>query len=175
VRIVCVCVCVCVCACVCVCGCGCGWVCVCVCVWVWILKLVGYLCAFNNISIPCITIKSCLIQSALVDPAANHNAAIGMASQRGHLSVVNRLLKDKRVDPAAIDNISLKLVVHQGHTNITKSLLNDPRVDPTALHRRLPVQSPIAIPATPDTDMLHLLSHTVPLPFPAGSCIHGSR
>ena len=35
----------------------------------------------------------------------------------------------------------------------------------------LPAAAGITIPATPGTDMLHLLSHTVPLPFPADSVI----
>jgi hypothetical protein len=50
-------------------------------------------------------------------------------------------------------------------------LQKDPRVDPTAVHQHFPTGTTATISAAPDTDTLHLLSHTVPLPYPAGSAI----
>jgi hypothetical protein len=42
-----------------------------------------------------------LMKDKRVDPAAQDNSAIRMASHKGHLLIVNQLLKDNRVDPAA--------------------------------------------------------------------------
>ena len=40
-----------------------------------------------------------LLEDPRVDPSANNNEAIGIASAYGHLAIVNRLLADPRVDP----------------------------------------------------------------------------
>jgi hypothetical protein len=140
-----------------------------------------------------------LLEDKRVDPAAHDNRAIRLASDHGHLSVVNRLLEDKRVNPAADDNGAILIASYKGHYEIVKRLLQnkrvnqkrmttvqsdlryigaaelllkDQRVDPAAIHRLIYIKTgPIAIPDAPDTDMLHLLSHTLSLPFPASSCI----
>jgi hypothetical protein len=50
------------------------------------------------------TVVERLLADPRVDPAANDNYAIRLASQNGHATVVDVLLADPRVDPAVDDN-----------------------------------------------------------------------
>jgi len=67
-----------------------------------------------------------------VNPAANNNDAIRSASQRGHVAVVDRLLKDKRVDPASKNNEAIRGASQNGYLEVVNRLLQDNRVDPSA-------------------------------------------
>ena len=73
-----------------------------------------------------------LLQDTGVDPAADDNCAIRLASENGHTSVVELLLQDTRVDPAAADNNAIQLASRNGHTSVVQLLLEDTRVDPAA-------------------------------------------
>lgn len=61
-----------------------------------------------------------------------YNSAVRMASHRGHLHVVTRLLQDKRVDPGAGGQAALALAAREGHIDVLHALLEDPRVDAEA-------------------------------------------
>ena len=63
-----------------------------------------------------------------VDPAANDNWAIRMASFRGHVDVVRVLLADPRVDPAANYNEAIREASYWGRVDVVQLLLTDPRV-----------------------------------------------
>ncbi len=65
-----------------------------------------------------------------VDPSANNNEVIGLASGNGHLEVVRLLLSHPKVNPSANDSYALKGASDKGYTKIVKLLLSDPRVDP---------------------------------------------
>jgi len=67
-----------------------------------------------------------------VDPTADDNYAIRVASERGHVEVLKILLSDKRVDPTAGDNRAILWASENGHVEVVKILLSDKRVDPTA-------------------------------------------
>ena len=71
-----------------------------------------------------------MIQSGLVNPAAQDNYAIRMASASRHLDVVNRLLQDVRVDPTSDNNWALRIAYFNNDLDIVNRLLEDPRVDP---------------------------------------------
>jgi hypothetical protein len=64
-----------------------------------------------------------------VDPSASNDHAIGIASENGHLKVVNRLLEDPRVDPTSDNNYAMMWSTKHGHTDVANRLLEDPRVD----------------------------------------------
>ena len=49
------------------------------------------------------------------DPSADNNYTIRWAARNGHVTVVDRLLKDLRVDPSAIDNEAIRLAARDGH------------------------------------------------------------
>jgi hypothetical protein len=85
------------------------------------------------------------VVQSLVNPAADDNYAVRVASQEGLESIVKRLLKDKRVDPAAGNSDSLTAAVHNCHIGVAELLLNDPRVDATAVHQHLPAAANVTI------------------------------
>jgi hypothetical protein len=66
-----------------------------------------------------------------VDPSAKDNYAILSASERGHISVVDRLLQDERVDPTARYNFAILSASECGHISVVDRLLQDERVNPT--------------------------------------------
>jgi ankyrin repeat protein len=74
-----------------------------------------------------------------VDPSADNNFAIGLASANGHIAVVQLLLNDKRVDPSADDNYAIRRASANGHIAVVQILLNDKRVDPST-HRNHAIQ-----------------------------------
>lgn len=59
-----------------------------------------------------------------VDPTANNNEAIRMASFKGHTEVVELLLKHPNVDPTANDNEAIRYASCHGHTKIVELLLS---------------------------------------------------
>ena len=74
-----------------------------------------------------------LLEDPRVDPSANDNFALRLASAEGHTEVVRILLADERVDPSAKDNEALRWASSEGHTEVVNLLLADPRVDATEL------------------------------------------
>ena len=91
-----------------------------------IQKIIDYIMKHNDIE----TLNYVLERN--MDPSANDNYAIRLASLNGHLAVVDRLLKDPRVDPSANDNYAIRLSSYYGHHLVVDRLLQDPRVDPSA-------------------------------------------
>ena len=61
-----------------------------------------------------------------------HNA-IRYASERGHIAVVDRLLREdrSRVDPSDCNNYAIRWASYNGHIAVVDRLLQDDRVDPT--------------------------------------------
>ena len=57
-----------------------------------------------------------------------------MASENGHLHIVDRLLQDSRVDPSDRNNCAIGWASLKGHLHIVERLLQDPRVDPSDLN-----------------------------------------
>src|SRR5438045_1490940 len=68
-----------------------------------------------------------LLESRQVDPGANDNRAIKIASELDLLEVVKLLLQDERVDPSAEDNFAIKIALQNGHTEVVKELIS--RID----------------------------------------------
>jgi hypothetical protein len=68
-----------------------------------------------------------------VDPTKKDSVALRRASGRGHLEIVELLLKDGRADPTAWDSEALRHASNRGHVEIVKLLLKDGRADPTAM------------------------------------------
>ena len=71
-----------------------------------------------------------LLILAGMDPAAEDDRAIRVASENGHLPVVNRLLQDERVNPAASANYAIRVASKRGYLPVVEMLLQDARVDP---------------------------------------------
>lgn len=64
-----------------------------------------------------------------LDPSAERNKAIRLASYNGHVEVVRELLKDERVDPSDYNNQSLVWASEKGNFEVAKLLLSDKRVN----------------------------------------------
>lgn len=62
------------------------------------------------------------------NPSYNNNYAIGLASCRGHLKVVELLLKDERVDPNADHYAAIRWASVKGRLKVVRLLMNDPRI-----------------------------------------------
>ncbi len=62
------------------------------------------------------------------NPSTNNNLAIRLASENGHLPVVNRLLQDNRVNPTADNNYAIRWASLNGRLPVVKRLLQDDRV-----------------------------------------------
>lgn len=78
-----------------------------------------------------------LVGRILEDPMINildFEYSLYMASLRGHLDVVEKLLQDPRVDPSYKDNVLIIRVVECGCSDVVRRLLKDPRVDPTVVN-----------------------------------------
>jgi len=71
-----------------------------------------------------------LIQGG-VDPSARGNWAVRLASHKGHLPVVERLLADARVDPSSHRNYAVQCASIGGYLSVVDRLLQDERVDPS--------------------------------------------
>lgn len=74
-----------------------------------------------------------LLRGASGDPDDLHTALF-VASQIGHMAVVECLASNPRVGIAAGDNLALIAAAWNGHEDIVDRLLADPRVDPAAQH-----------------------------------------
>jgi len=71
-----------------------------------------------------------LLADSRVDPTADNNFAIRVASGYGYAEVVRALLADPRVDPAADDDYAIRVASYYGHAEVVRALLADPRADP---------------------------------------------
>jgi hypothetical protein len=63
-----------------------------------------------------------------VDPSVKNNLAIRLASEHGHLPIVERLLQDRRVDPSADNDEALVMASYSGHTQVVERLIQDHRM-----------------------------------------------
>ena len=68
-----------------------------------------------------------LLLDPRVDPSAQNNKAIRIASENGHIEVVEILLKDPRVDPSVKNNKAARRARLYGHLAVATRLLRDPR------------------------------------------------
>jgi ankyrin repeat protein len=75
-------------------------------------------------------VRNCLKTS--FNSSVNNTITIKNASEYGHASVVQLLLKDPRIDPTADDNYAIRLASLYGHVSVVQLLMNDKRVDPSA-------------------------------------------
>jgi ankyrin repeat protein len=66
-----------------------------------------------------------------VDPSADDNYAIQVASESGQSEVVGLLLRDRRVDPSAYHDDAIKRACEHGHAEVVRLLLQDGRADPS--------------------------------------------
>ena len=69
-----------------------------------------------------------LLDDPCVDPSAEHNEAVKVASYNEHYTVVQLLMADPRVDPSASGNLAVKFASINGSVSIVELLLADPRV-----------------------------------------------
>jgi len=60
-----------------------------------------------------------------VEPSAENNYTIRIASERGYPELVELLLQDPRVDPSDRDNEAIRIASERGHPNIVELLLLD--------------------------------------------------
>lgn len=67
-----------------------------------------------------------------INPAANKQEALRLASKNGHIEIVKLLLADRRVKPQAKESEALRKASRHGYIKIVKLLLADPRVQPQA-------------------------------------------
>jgi len=67
-----------------------------------------------------------------VDPGANDNVAIQVASEIGNLEIFKMLIVDDRVDIVANNNMSIFIASKKGNLDIVRELLHAERVDPSA-------------------------------------------
>ena len=65
-------------------------------------------------------------------PGSIYNSPLVVASERGHMSVVDILLKDPRVDPGIQYSAIIKIAARQGNYLLVKALLKDHRVNPNS-------------------------------------------
>lgn len=73
-----------------------------------------------------------LLGDIRVNPAANINEAIRVASRSGRSEIVRLLLADDRVDPSAMDNEAIRGASQYGHHEVVQLLAADHRVNPSA-------------------------------------------
>jgi ankyrin repeat protein len=65
------------------------------------------------------------------DPSHVDNEAISIASEEGHVEILQLLLDDPRVNPNAQYNTPIYIAAYYGRTECVRSLLLDGRADPT--------------------------------------------
>jgi len=63
-----------------------------------------------------------------IDPSINENKAIILASDKGHVQIVKRLMDDKRVNPGDVDNWAVVSALIKGYVDVAEILISDPRV-----------------------------------------------
>ena len=74
-----------------------------------------------------------LLSDSRVNPSAQNNLAVRVASMYGHFEIVKLLLADDRVNPSAQNNQAFIDASGNGHLETVKLLLKDARVDPSAV------------------------------------------
>ena len=72
-----------------------------------------------------------LLLDKRIDPTANDNAAIKLASKKGYFEIVKILLEDSRVDICVSNNYPVQLASQYGHLEIVKLLLQNSKVNPS--------------------------------------------
>ena len=65
-----------------------------------------------------------------IDPSADNNDAIRLASYNGHTEIVRLLLADSRVDPR-YDNYAIRFASENGHAEVVKLLADRELMDKT--------------------------------------------
>ncbi len=65
-----------------------------------------------------------------IDPSANNNQAIQIASEIGQTDIVKLLLQDSRVDPTSLHSYAMKEAFKNGHKDVVALLLQNPKIDP---------------------------------------------
>ena len=65
-----------------------------------------------------------MLADSRVDPSAENNYAIRMATSNGHNKVVELLLAHPRVDPSADNNYVIQRASRKGHDKVVKLLKN---------------------------------------------------
>lgn len=76
-----------------------------------------------------------LLSDQRVDPSNYHNHALRLASEKGDLELVNRLLQNSKVSPNedyGFSTPALTEAIENGHVEIANRILDDPRTDPSA-------------------------------------------
>ena len=74
------------------------------------------------------SVVSLILADPEIDPSADDNDAICVASANGHTDVVSVLLSDSRIDPSVNSSYPLAAAAFGNHTEIVNLLLSDPRV-----------------------------------------------
>jgi len=111
--------------------------------WTTHIKTLEWLLKFPTMSLTFDTFKTVLHDANIelvqlflkltdIDPSADDNYAIRIASHYGQTDVVKLLLVDPRVDPCAKYNSAIRIACRYGNTDVVKVLLADVRVDPSA-------------------------------------------
>jgi hypothetical protein len=80
----------------------------------------------------CVPLLKLLLADQRVNPSADDQRAIRLASKNGHTEVVKLLLADQRVDPSADAQVAIHLATENGHAEVVKLLLTCKRIDPSA-------------------------------------------
>jgi hypothetical protein len=69
-----------------------------------------------------------LLQDPRVDPSVNAKQTIRLASAKGNLAIVNRILQDTNIDPSAEDNYVIRIASENGHLAVVERLLQHSRI-----------------------------------------------
>jgi ankyrin repeat protein len=99
-------------------------------------KAIRWACLTGNVHV-----VKYLLRDPRVDPSADLNFGLRMASEKGmvsstylnnqgYLEIVKLLLKHPLVDPTSHDNLIFTWAVERGHLEIVQELLQDKRIDP---------------------------------------------
>jgi ankyrin repeat protein len=73
-----------------------------------------------------------MLESGELPVIGNQHDALGRAAEKGHVDVVDYLLRHAMFDPSADDNYAIRLAADNGHLAVVERLLQDKRVDPSA-------------------------------------------
>ncbi|RKP17561.1 hypothetical protein ROZALSC1DRAFT_30646, partial [Rozella allomycis CSF55] len=68
----------------------------------------------------------------IVNPSAEKNHAIILATGNGNIEIAKYLLTESRAVTSPSDNLAIQWASYSGHADIVKMLLEDSRVDPSA-------------------------------------------
>jgi hypothetical protein len=73
-----------------------------------------------------------MLESGELRGCENLDVAVEVAAEKGHVDVVEYLLRDAMFDPSAFCNRAIRLAAREGHLAVVERLLQDKRVDPSA-------------------------------------------